>query len=137
MMPVTATPGTRRSNVTYTGGPAACGLHAWLHAGGGAAPGLADGRVLALVTLAGWLIAEGLGAYMLSRWISRGGLRKRRGGPDGVPVPVVFGHAGLAVTGLAGWASFLVTGSAALAWVAIGFLAAAIVLGISTVTVWT
>jgi hypothetical protein len=107
-----------------------------LHAGWGAAPGSGDGRALAFATLASWLLAEGLGAYMLSRWIAAGGTRQNRAKPDGVPLPVVFGHAGLAFTGLAAWASFLVTAVTALAWLAIGFLGLAIGLGISTVTLW-
>ncbi len=137
MMPVTATPGTMYINVTTRVGPTAGGLHAWLVAGRGAAPGLAHGRGLAFATLACWLIAESLGAYMLGRWVASGGPRQPRGRPGRVSLPVVFGHAGLAFTGFAGWVSFLVTGTAAVAWVAIGFLALAIGLGISTVTVWT
>jgi hypothetical protein len=126
-----------RTNVTTSTSPTAGGLHAWLLAGQDAAPGLAHGRGLAFATLACWLIAEGLGAYMLGRWVAGGGPRQQRGQPDRVSVPVVFGHAGLAFTGFTCWVSFLVTGAAALAWVAIGFVALAIGLGISTVTVWT
>ena len=137
MMPVAATPGTMCSNVTVWADATAGGLHAWLLAGKGVAPGLAHGRGLAFVTLACWLIAEGLGAYMLGRWVVGGGPRQQRGQPGRVSLPVVLGHAGLAFTGFACWVSFLMTGSPALAWVAIGFLALAIGLGISTVTVWT
>jgi hypothetical protein len=126
-----------RSNVTTKADPTAGGLHAWLAAGKSVAPGLAHGRGLAFATVACWLIAEGLGAYMLGRWVASNGPRRERGRPDRVSLPVVFGHAGLAFTGFACWVSFLVTGSAALGWVAIGFLAPAIGLGISTVTVWT
>jgi hypothetical protein len=126
-----------RSYLTAGADPTAGGLHAWLLAGKGAAPGLAHGRGLAFATLACWLIAEGLGAYMLGRWVAGGGPRQQRGQPDRVSLPVVLGHAGLAFTGFACWVSFLVTGSPVLAWVAIGFLALAIGLGISTVTVWT
>lgn len=100
------------------------------------APGVADGRALGIVTLVSWLITEGLGAYMLGTWIASGGTRQRAR-PDGLPQPVIFGHAGLAFTGLVGWVSHLVTGSPALAWLAIGFLFPAIGLGLSTVTVWT
>jgi len=50
---------------------------------------------------------------------------------------VIFGHAGLAFTGFVCWISFLLTSSAALAWLGVGLLAPAIGLGISTVTVWT
>ncbi len=103
----------------------------------GAAPHRADGRALAVATLVSWLIAEILGVWMLSRWIASGGLRQRRARPDGVPRSVIFGHAGLAITGFACWVSFLVTTSAVLAWLAIGFLALAIGFGTATVTVST
>ncbi len=113
------------------------GLHGCLLAGRGAAPGLADGRALAFATLVSWLLTEGLGAYMLSRWIAGGGPRQQFGRPGRVSLPVIFGHAGLAFTGFASWVSFLVTDSAALAWLAIGLLVPAIGLGVSAVTVWT
>jgi hypothetical protein len=112
-------------------------MHGCLLAAPGAAPGLAGSRALAFATLISWLIAEGLGAYMLSRWLASGGARQHRAQPDGVPRSVIFGHAGLAFTGFTGWVSFLATGSAALAWLAICFLAPAIGLGIAIVTVWT
>jgi hypothetical protein len=124
------------SDFTNTADPVAGDLHAWLHAGLGAARGPADGRALTFATLISWLLAEGLGAYMLSRWIAAGGQKRQRARHGGVPLPVIFGHAGLAFTGFAAWVSFLVAGVAVLAWLAIGFLALAIGLGISTVTVW-
>lgn len=126
-----------RSYITARAGPAAGSAHGCLLAARGAAPGLADSRALAAATLISWLVAEGLGAYMLSRWIASGGARQQRAGPDGLPRSVIFGHAGMAFTGFVGWVSFLATGAAALAWLAICFLAPAIGLGISIVTVWT
>lgn len=124
-------------NAAIKAGPAGGSLHACLLAAGGAAPGLAGSRALGIATLVSWLITEGLGAWMLGTWIASGGPRQQRARPDGLPRPVIFGHAGLAFTGFAGWVSYLVTGSPALAWLAIGFLAPAIGLGLATVTVWT
>jgi predicted RND superfamily exporter protein len=69
--------------------------------------------------------------------VASGGLRQRRSRPDGVSPLVIFGHAGLALTGFIGWVSFTLTDSVVLAWLALGFLAPAIGLGIATVTVWT
>jgi hypothetical protein len=126
-----------RITVAITAGPAGCSLHGCLLAARGTAPGLASSRALGIATLVSWLITEGLGAYMLGTWIASGGPRQQRARPDGLPRPVIFGHAGLAFTGFVGWVSYLVTGSPALAWLAIGFLAPAVGLGISTVTVWT
>jgi hypothetical protein len=126
-----------RISFTIKAGPAGGSLHGCLLAARGAAPGLAGSRALGIATLVSWLITEGLGAYMLGTWIAVGGPRQQRARPDGLPRLVIFGHAGLAFTGFAGWVSYLVTGSAALAWLAVGFLAPAVGLGISTVTVWT
>lgn len=90
--------------------------------------------------LLSWLVTEALGAWMLRSWIKGGGTRgarrpARRG--DLRTAPIVFGHAGLALAGLSSWIVFLATSSAALAWLAIGFLAPAIGLGVATLTTWT
>src|SRR6266851_1388871 len=85
------------------------------------------------------LVAEGLGAGMFRSWLASGGVPERReqARQGGVPPALIIGHAGLALAGFVSWVAFLVTGTAVLAWLAIGFLAPAIGLGISTVTVWT
>jgi hypothetical protein len=94
---------------------------------------------LAVAALISWLLTEGLGASMFRSWLASGGARERGGHArqGGVPPALILGHAGLALSGFASWVSFLVTGSPALAWLAVGLLAPAIGLGISTVTVWT
>src|SRR5262249_33615421 len=78
------------------------------------------------------------GAGMFRSWLAGGG-RERRGQArqNSVLPALIVGHAGLAFAGFVSWVSFLVTWTPALAWLAIGFLAPAIGLGISTVTVWT
>lgn len=110
----------------------ACVVHA-----APAVPALANSRFLAFAALASWLVTEALGAWMLSRWIARGGLGRARDGSSEVPPVVLAGHAGLAFAGFCCWVSFLITGSAVLAWLAMGLLAPAIGLGVSTVTIWT
>lgn len=114
-------------------------LHGCLVAAGHHASGSPGGRGLAVATLISWLLAEGLGAGMFGGWLASGGARQRRGqaGQESVPPALILGHAGLAFCGFVSWVSFLVTGTPTLAWLAIGFLAPAIGLGISTVTVWT
>src|SRR6266699_1895103 len=121
------------TNITVSAGHAG----QFLLAGGGSAPGPAGGRGLAVATLVTWLSAELLGAYMLRNWIASGGFRDRQARPPGLSPALIFWHAGLAFGGVVSWVSFLVTASAAAAWLAIGFLAPAIGLGVSTVTVWT
>jgi len=97
----------------------------------------AHSRALAIGTLVTWLCTAGIGAYMLGTVIARGGLRQQRAVRGGLPPAVLFGHFGMAITGLAVWVSYLATGWAALAWSAVGLLMPAIGLGISTVTLWT
>jgi hypothetical protein len=84
-----------------------------------------------------WLLTASLGAYMLHTWIARGGLRRERSRPGGLPPQLIFGHAALAVTGLALWGFFLASGARTLAWAAIGCVMVAAGLGLSTVTLWT
>jgi hypothetical protein len=96
-----------------------------------------QGHSFAVAALVSWLATEAFGAYMLSSWIGSGGNRVASDAPGAVPRSVIFGHAGLAFTGLIWWISFVVTGDAPLAWLSIGFLAPAIGLGISTLTLWT
>lgn len=97
----------------------------------------AHSRALGVAALIAWLFTVSLGAYMARAWVGSGGLRRRRAGDDDFPPTVLLGHASLAVTGLLVWASYLASGLAALAWAATGILAAAIGLGVSTVTLWT
>jgi hypothetical protein len=96
-----------------------------------------DKHALAIFALVDWLLTEAFGAYMLVSWIAKGGIRVPADRPGAVPRWVIFGHAGLAFTGLLAWISFVVTGEPALAWISLGLLAPAIGLGISTVTLWT
>ncbi|MCL2583021.1 MAG: hypothetical protein FWE35_11250 [Streptosporangiales bacterium] len=90
-----------------------------------------------LATLLAWLLTVLVGAAMLWTWIARGGLRRERERRDGLPAPLIFGHALLAVAGLAGWILFLVSGSPTLAWASVGCVTLGFALGICTVTVWT
>lgn len=96
----------------------------------------APGGTLAFVTLGTWLFDAVSGGYMLRTWIARGGLRRQRAS-DRLAPRVVFGHFGMASTGLLVWVSYLATRWIVLAWLAVGLLTLVIGLGVSTVTVWT
>jgi len=139
------------SIVMIRAGPTAGCLRGCLSAASGAAR-LPAGHSLAVATLISWLLAELLGAYMLRSWFASGGARQRRSRLDTsrphasradasrldtISLPLVLGHAGLAFAGFTCWVSFLFSATVPLAWLSIGFLAPAIGLGISTVTVWT
>ena len=91
----------------------------------------------AIAALIAWLITVSIGGYMLRTWIARGGLRRQRATGVGVPPPLVFGHAGAALTGLAVWFGYLASGWDPVAWLGVGLVATAITLGICTVTLWT
>jgi hypothetical protein len=92
---------------------------------------------MSIATLTAWILTAGIGGYMLRTWIARGGLGHQRATGGGVPPPVVFGHAGVALTGLAVWACYVATRWAALAWLGVGLIGTAITLGICVVTMWT
>jgi hypothetical protein len=96
----------------------------------------APGGTIAFATLGTWLFDAASGGYMLRTWIARGGLRRQRAS-DRLAPRVVFGHFGLASTGLLVWISYLATRWIVLAWLAVGLLMVVIGLGVSTVTVWT
>jgi len=88
-------------------------------------------------TLVSWLLTASLGAYMLRTWLARGGLRRERARAGGLPPQLIFGHAGLALSGLLVWVSFVASGARPLAWTAVGVLMVTVGLGLSTVTLWT
>jgi hypothetical protein len=120
--------------VIVKAGAVAGGLHG--HSAPAAAAS-AHGGALGIVTLITWVFTAGIGAYMLGSLIARGGLRQQRVSREVLPPAVLFGHFGLAITGLVVWVSYLATGWAVLAWSAVGLLMPAIGFGVSTVTLWT
>ena len=92
---------------------------------------------LAVGALASWLLAELLGAYMLSNWVRSGAARRRREEPEGMSLPVLAAHAGLNLAGLACWIGFVASRWRPSAWLALCFMVPAIGLGVSTVSIWT
>src|SRR6202044_2193405 len=93
--------------------------------------------IMRSATLVSWLVTASLGAFMLRTWLARGGLHQERAKADGLPPPLIFGHAAAAIVGLLIWAAFLASGVRPLAWAAIALLMVAVVLGLCTVTLWT
>jgi hypothetical protein len=99
-----------------------------------------SGHALPFYALASWLLTELLGAAMVRSWIAGGGMRaarQRPARPGAMSLPVLAGHAGLNLAGLICWICFVVSRAVPLAWLALAFMAPAIGLGISTVTIWT
>jgi hypothetical protein len=92
---------------------------------------------MAIAAMVAWVVTASIGVYMLRTWVTRGGLRRQRATGAGVPPVVVFGHASAALTGLLIWLGFVKTRSDLLAWLGVTVVAAAIALGVCTVTLWT
>ena len=96
----------------------------------------AAGLPLGLAALAAWVLTAAAGTYLLAGWLAdrlrgpwlaggrRGGRLRSEGRPrggrtSGSATGFVVGHFGLALTGLLLWIAFVVTGLAALAWIAV------------------
>jgi hypothetical protein len=91
-------------------------------------------RYAALVT---WVVAALIGSYLLATWIANGGLRPRGDDQRSRFAPqLIFGHGGLAATGLAVWITYLVVGNGALAWSALAILALVATLGATMFGLW-
>jgi hypothetical protein len=87
---------------------------------------------MAVVALVTWVVTAGLGFFMLATWARAGGVRAASATASGTgqatttahpagtrfPTPLVFGHFGLAATGLVLWIIYLAADTDALAWVA-------------------
>lgn len=91
-------------------------------------------KVAALVT---WLLTAVVGIYLLGTWITNGGLRNRDGSERSRFSPVlIFGHGGLAATGLIVWISYLIAGANSLAWLAAAVLLPVATLGFTMFGLW-
>ena len=91
---------------------------------------------MTVAALAAWLLTAGLGLYMFTIWLieddgSEDGRSYRR-----LRAPVVFSHAGLAVTGLGVWFIYLYVDISRLAWIAILILMLVAILGVVMFTRW-
>jgi hypothetical protein len=101
----------------------------------------ASGRDLpmSIAALIAWLVAAGSGGYVLKSWMAHGGTLRDAGSPGaenaGVPPIVIIGHFSLALSGLAVWVAYLITGWSALAWTAVLVLLPVAGLGMSTLFV--
>ena len=91
--------------------------------GGVSEPAATAGALLA------WLATAASGGWVLARWLLAGGSLARKTA-TAAPAPVILGHAGAGALGLALWASFMLSGWAALAWIAVGLLAPVAGLGL-------
>jgi hypothetical protein len=110
----------------------------------GLAQALADGdtgghgnRALTVSALVCWLLTASIGGFMLTRLVTTGGVRQQRANREGLSPLVLFWHFSLALSGLALWVVYVITGWPPLAWAAVALLGPVAGLGLSTVTLWT
>ena len=93
-------------------------------------------QVLPVITLISWLLTASIGGYMFGSWIAHDGVAQQRANRGGLRPEVIFGHVGLALTGLAVWTAYAITRWPPLAWSAVLVLMPVIGLGLSIVTLW-
>jgi hypothetical protein len=87
----------------------------------------------ALIT---WFAAVLAGLYMFTVWLIENDVTARHTAPSQLPVPVIFTHLVLAVTGLGVWVAYLVLDRAMLAWTAFGVLCLIALLGVTMFARW-
>lgn len=84
-----------------------------------------------------WLLAALMGSYLFGTWLAHGGLRRKQDVRSSRFAPqLIFGHGGLAATGLGVWIAFLVVGDQPLAWAAFGILMPVAALGATMFGLW-
>ena len=71
---------------------------------------------MAVAALIIWIITALGGFYLLGLWISKGG--HRQPSTSRFPPGLIFGHFGLAATGLVLWIVYVVLDSESLTWIA-------------------
>jgi len=91
---------------------------------------------MTVAALAAWLLTAGLGLYMFTIWLIEDDGSEDRKSYRLLRAPVVFGHAGLAVTGLGIWFIYLYVDIGRLAWIAILILVLVATLGVVMFTQW-
>ena len=91
---------------------------------------------MAFAALITWFAGVLAGLYMLTVWLIENDVTRQHAAPSKLPVPVIFTHLVLAVTGLGVWAAYLILDRETLAWTAFGLLVMIILLGLSMFARW-
>ena len=91
---------------------------------------------MSLAALLTWLITATGGLYLLAIWLIEYDREFQAVVATRLPVPVISAHALLAMTGLALWAGYLLTGAERLAWAAAVLLAIVAALGVTMGVRW-
>ena len=91
---------------------------------------------MAYAALITWFAGVLLGLYMLTVWLIENDVTARRAAPSRLPVPVIFTHLTLAVSGLALWVAYLILDRVILAWIAFALLGVIVLLGLTMFARW-
>lgn len=84
-----------------------------------------------------WVCAASVGLYLLRTWIANRGLQRREAKRQSRFAPaLIFGHGGLAASGLAVWIGYLATDAQPLAWAALAVLVPVATLGATMFGMW-
>jgi hypothetical protein len=89
-----------------------------------------------LVALATWVIAAAGGLYLVAVWLIEYDREYQTAAATRLPVPVIGGHALLAVGGLVVWMIYVIGDDRRFAWAAVGALSAVVVLGLTMAIRW-
>jgi hypothetical protein len=91
---------------------------------------------MGVAALISWLVTASGGLYLLVIWLIENDTGSRYVMASRLPLPVISGHALLAMAGLAVWSVYLLTDRTALAWAAAATLAVVALLGLAMVARW-
>lgn len=83
-----------------------------------------------------WLVTALFGLYLLAVWLIENDITHRGTAASRLPVPVIFAHVLLALTGLVFWVIYLLSGSDTPGWAAVGILGGVATLGLTMFTRW-
>jgi hypothetical protein len=86
--------------------------------------------------LIAWVLTAGGGFLMLGLWLKHGGQGQQDASRRYIRPPLIFGHFGLAATGLVLWIIYIITDSDALRWIAFVLLLPVAVLGFTMFARW-
>src|SRR5215469_18700605 len=94
------------------------------------------GSNMSEIALLTWVVTVLGGLFLLAIWLIEYDPDIQRAAATRLPVPVISGHATLAICGLATWVTYLITNNDRFAWATLAILAAVVSLGLTMATRW-
>jgi hypothetical protein len=91
---------------------------------------------MGVVALIIWLATAGAGLYLFAIWLIEYDRDYQTAAATRLPIPLISGHALLAVAGLVVWSAYLLFDNERLAWAAVAILGGVAVLGLTMAMRW-